>query len=322
MAQILAVEPDWERSVILRRLVKQSLDHEIVIVGSADEAIAKMTDAEPDVILTSSLLAPDEDEHIAAHLRLSPALDHLPVLTIPPVVAQVAQEQKRGVLAWLLPRFRRQRRQWPAYDFSAVAARIEDALEQSKFDAERSEPERPARLMLLEAKRPLLLEAGRDPDLSPHVGLARLDAELRSFVAPSARALLERAQRWDGRQLPWLNNMKLTWGPELRVLNISTSGLLVESGIRFTLGNREEFQIETDGQELIVRGRVVRSDVARVDRLGVKYIAAAVFDKPFDNLQPENLVSALSPSSGNRSKRPGASAFSQPSSLRIADFVA
>src|SRR5262245_41296942 len=187
MAQILAVEPDWERSVILRRLVKQSLDHEIIVVRSADEAIARMTEAEPDVILTSSLLAPDEDEHIAAHLRLSPALDHLPVLTIPPVVAQTRQEPKRGVLAWLLPRFRRQRRQWPAYDFSAVAARIEDALEQSKFDAERSEPERPARLMLLEAKRPLLLEAGRDPELPSQLGLARLDAELRSFTPPSAR---------------------------------------------------------------------------------------------------------------------------------------
>ena len=317
MAQILAVEPDKERSVILGRLVKESLNHEIVVVRSADEAIARMIDAEPDVILTSSLLAPDEDEHIAAHLRLSPTLDYLPVLTIPPVVEQTAPEEKRGMLAWLLPRFRRRQRQWPAYDFSAVAARIEDALEQSKCDAERSAPERPARLMLLEAKRPLLLEAGRDPDLSPHLGLARLDAELRSYVAPSARALLERAQRWDGRQLPWLNNMKLTWGPELRVLNISTSGLLVESGIRFTLGNREEFQIETDEQELIVRARVVRSDVASVDRLGVKYIAAAVFDKPFENLEPESLVCAPAPSS-----RHGATALYHPSSLRIADFVA
>ena len=317
MAQILAVEPDKERSVILGRLVKESLNHEIVVVRSADEAIARMIDAEPDVILTSSLLAPDEDEHIAAHLRLSPTLDYLPVLTIPPVVEQTAPEEKRGMLAWLLPRFRRRRQQWPAYDFSAVAARIEDALEQSKCDAERSEPERPARLMLLEARRPLLLEAGRDADLSPHVGLARLDAELRSHVAPGARALLERAQRWDGRQLPWLNNMKLTWGPELRVINISTSGLLVESGIRFTLGNREEFQIETDEQELIVRARVVRSDVARVDRLGVKYIAAAVFDKPFENLEPESLVCAPTPSS-----RSGATDLYHPSWLRIADFVA
>src|SRR5262245_2649220 len=173
MARILAVEPDAERSVILRRLVKQSLNYEIVIVRSADEAINRMVDGEPDVILTSSLLAPGEDEHIASYLRLSPTLDHLPVLTIPPVVAQTTPEQKRSRLAWLLPRFRRRRHQWPVYDFSAVAARIEDALEQSKIDAERSEPERPARLMLLEARRPLLLEAGRDSDVPPQATLLR-----------------------------------------------------------------------------------------------------------------------------------------------------
>jgi CheY-like chemotaxis protein len=292
MAQILAVEPDAERSVILRRLVKQSLNHEIVIVRSADEAINRIVDTEPDVILTSSLLAPGEDEHIAAHLRLSPTLDHLPVLTIPPVVAQTSPEQKRGMLAWLLPSFRRRRRHWPAYDFGAVAARIEDALEQSKIDAERSEPERPARLMLLEAKHPLLLEAGRDSDIPPQTTLVRLDAELRAFADPGVRARLDRAHRWDGRELPWLHNLTLTWGPQLRVVNISTSGLLVESGIRFTLGNREEFQFEIEEQELIIRARVVRSDVASVGSLGVKYTAAAVFDKPFENLERQSFESA------------------------------
>lgn len=303
MARILAVEPDAERSVILRRLVKQSLNHEIVIVRSADEAINRMVDTEPDVILTSGLLAPGEDEHIAAHLRLSPTLDHLPVLTIPPVVAQTAPEQKRSLLTWLLPRFRRRRHHWPAYDFSAVAARIEDALEQSKVDAERSEPERPARLILLEAKRPLLLQAGRDPDIPPQTTLVRLDAELRAFADPGVRARLDRAHRWDGRELPWLNNLKLTWGPGLRVVNISTSGLLVESGIRFTLGNREEFQFEIDEHELIVRARVVRSDVASVGNLGVKYTTAAVFDTPFENLERPSLVSAAPLRTQNRLTR-------------------
>jgi hypothetical protein len=195
-------------------------------------------------------------------------------------------------LTWLLPRFRRRRHHWPAYDFSAVAARIEDALEQSKVDAERSETERPARLILLEAKRPLLLQAGRDPDIPPQTTLVRLDAELRAFADPGVRARLDRAHRWDGRELPWLNNLKLTWGPGLRVVNISTSGLLVESGIRFTLGNREEFQFEIDEHELIVRARVVRSDVASVGNLGVKYTTAAVFATPFENLERPSLVSA------------------------------
>jgi CheY-like chemotaxis protein len=282
MAQILAIEPDAERSVILRRLVKESLNIDVVLAGSADEAIAKLAESEPDLILTSSLLSPREDDHVATHLRLSPTLDHLPVLTIPALVEERTQAQKRGLISRLLPKFRRRQHTWPTYDFNAIAARIEDALEQSKSDAKEHEPERPARLMLLEANRTLLLEAGRQSDTPEPLGLIRLDAELRSF-AP--RDLQARAPRWNGGELPWLNTVKLTWGPEMHVVNISRSGLLVESGIRFTLGNRAEFQIEADEQDFIVKARVVRSDVASVHSLGVKYIAAAVFDQPFETLE-------------------------------------
>jgi hypothetical protein len=34
-------------------------------------------------------------------------------------------------------------------------------------------------------------------------------------------------------------------------------------------------------------GRVVRSDVSSVNTLGVKYVTAAVFEKPFDAIGPD-----------------------------------
>ena len=294
MAHILAIEPDRERSVILKRLVKESLNIDVVLAESADQAIARLTEAPPDVILTSSLLAPHEDDHIATHLRLSPALDHLPVLTIPPLVEHAAKTPKRSLLSRVLPRLRRRQPISPTYDFRAVAMRIEEALEESRMSARHNEDDRPARLMLLEAKRTLLLEAGRGPDQSEPVGLAQLDTELRSFV--DRRDHTARAQRWDGDQLPWLSGVRLTWGADLRLINISRSGLLVESGVRFTLGNRADFELESAEQGLIVNARVVRADVSQAGSLGVKYIAAAVFERPFQILDPQGSRREAEPS--------------------------
>ena len=153
------------------------------------------------------------------------------------------------------------------------------------MSARHNEDDRPARLMLLEAKRTLLLEAGRGPDQSEPLSLAQLDTEFRPVV--DHRDRLARAQRWDGEQLPWLSAVRLTWGADLRLINISRSGLLVESGVRFTLGNRADFELESAEHGLIVKARVVRSDVSQVGSLGVKYIAAAVFERPFQILDPQ-----------------------------------
>jgi hypothetical protein len=74
----------------------------------------------------------------------------------------------------------------------------------------------------------------------------------------------------------------------LRLLNISCSGLLVESGLRMTLGNRTDFQLEDcESRDFVIPGRVVRSDVSSVNSLGVKYVTAAVFEKPFESLGPD-----------------------------------
>jgi hypothetical protein len=294
MAQILAIEPDRDRSVILKRLVKESLNIDVVLAESADQAIARLAEAPPDVILTSSLLAPHEDDHVATHLRLSPALDHLPVLTIPPLVEHAAGTPKRSLLSRVLPRLRRRQPNSPTYDFKAVAMRIEDALEESRMSARHNEDDRPARLMLLEAKRTLLLEAGRGPDQSEPISLAQLDTELHPVVY--RRDHMARAQRWDDDQLPWLSAVRLTWGADLRLINISRSGLLVESGVRFTLGNRADFELESAEHGLIVRARVVRSDVSQVGSLGVKYIAAAVFERPFQILDPQGSRREAEPS--------------------------
>ena len=93
-----------------------------------------------------------------------------------------------------------------------------------------------------------------------------------------------RAPRWSLSDLPWLSSVRLPWGQHLHLLNIS-SGMLVESSVRLAPGSQTSFKIRGPGLDLLVRGRVIRSRVAKVDSQGIKYEAAAAFDQPVDMLK-------------------------------------
>ena len=86
--------------------------------------------------------------------------------------------------------------------------------------------------------------------------------------------------------MPWLTGVKLPWGLDVQLVNISSSGLLLESGARFMPGSSTEFRLCGPNKNLVVPGRVVRSQVATVNSLGVKYRAAAVFDRKLETLAP------------------------------------
>jgi CheY-like chemotaxis protein len=278
MAQILAIEPDPEKIVILRRLVNAKLNADVIVADSIESAISTLDGKRPDVIVTSSLLSPSDDQQLSAHLRQAPSLDHLPVLTLPPLVDTDDEQASGGLMSRL---FRRRRRQaWPAYDADALAARIEDALQQSKRDAPRYADlwQRPARLLLMEPEE----SAQEETSL-----VYTLDADLARFLGIQPQQ--DRAPRWGRSDLQWLENIRLTWGANLQLLNMSSSGLLVESGIRMTVGNLEDFEFEDrEMRDYVMSGRVVRSDVAAVTSLGVKYVTAAVFDKPFESIGPDS----------------------------------
>jgi len=276
MAKILAIESDPERIVILRRLVSEKLNADVIVAESIESAIDTLEAKRPDVIVTSSLLSPGDDHKLADHLRQAPSLDHLPVLTLPPLVDTDDAEASDGFMSRL---FRRRRQSWPTYDADAVATRIEDALKQSKRDAPRFADlwQRPARLLLMEREEPAQEETGL---------VYTLDADLARFLGIQPQQ--NRAPRWGRSDLLWLENIRLTWGADLHLLNMSSSGILVESGIRMTVGNLTDFEFEDrEAHDYVMSGRVVRSDVAAVTNRGVKYVTAAVFDKPFESVGPD-----------------------------------
>jgi CheY-like chemotaxis protein len=264
MHRILAIEPDADRGALFRQLLPESLNADLVLVTSTDAAITAMAEKRPDLILTSTLLSANDDQDLVAHLRAMRSLRHLPILTIPPVVEGPATEARStGLMSRLLRRPRPQAL-LPMYDIAAVITRIEEALEQSTIAAARAEEEAQEAI----AAAPLV--------------------ESPASVEPLALALLssgtrKRAQRWSLSDLPWLSSVRLPWGQYLRLLNISSSGMLVESGIRLSPGSATSFKIGGPGLALVVPARIVRCRVA-VDSLGVNYETAAAFDKPVAEL--------------------------------------
>jgi CheY-like chemotaxis protein len=267
MTRILAIEPDLERGTLLRRLLRNALRADVTIAPSTKAALTALSAHAPDLILTSSLITPQDDRDLVTYLRETPALHHLPVLTMPPV-AEAPAPQKPGLLA----RLRRKRPSTVAlaYDFGAVAARIEEALMESKTALAAAKLAPPA--VVVHQPEPQIVEA------------------------PSAEALVlcrdvfsirKRSMRWASWQLPWFSSINVPWAVDLRLINISRSGMLVESGARIAPGAMMSFRIIGPGRDLSMPARIVRSEVAKVDRLGVKYHAAAVFDYAFDTMMPE-----------------------------------
>lgn len=259
---ILALEPDAGRAANLTTLVRDWVDCGTTVVPTAEAAVAAMAAGVPDLILVSTLAAPADEARLGAYLRGLPDACDVPTLTVPPVVgADLPQASpRRG----LLPFFRRQPAPWPVFDRDAVGRRIREA-----FDASRAAL--PRRLAAVAAARP--------PLLAP-----RLDAQALSDAAIAAHCGLGlkrlRDHRWSSQDLAVFTVVRLPWGLDAQIVNISRSGLLLESGSRLSVGEVRSFEIRGT-QPVLVTGRIVRSHVAGVDR-AARYQTAVHFQAPIE----------------------------------------
>jgi hypothetical protein len=96
------------------------------------------------------------------------------------------------------------------------------------------------------------------------------------------------AHRSGQSEVSWLSVVRLPWGLDVDLVNISRTGLLVESGSKLAPGVTLKLHLSGPGTNLVVLTRFVRSEVARINRLGVRYYAAAQFEKPLDVLAPRH----------------------------------
>ncbi len=132
-----------------------------------------------------------------------------------------------------------------------------------------------------------LIASGGELAAGPRTQLARRQAALRHALqtilqthasgssGAASHGHHSRAPRWKGDNVAWLSRVTMPLGLEVRLVNISRSGLLIESPGRFAIGQPAAFELH-GRRRVVVPGRFVRAAVAP-DGRGL-YHSAATFD--------------------------------------------
>ena len=318
MSHILAIEADLKRRRALTILVKEHIKADLVVVPSVRAAIEAIVERAPDLILAPALLSPPDEAELLTHMKQLDTAPYIQMLTIPALDmlgdASAEQTDRRGLFG---PIFNR-RPVSPGlkYDRRMVAAQITDGLARAR----ELRIEYAAMLAYHES-----LYATRQVDLARPGGADVPEA--------ASMALIHQKHNWDaderrvalrkGRgEVPWLSGIKFSSGPDVQLINISSTGVLVESGSKFAPGSTSELHLSGPETNLVIPVRFIRSAVARTDVLGVRYYAAAAFAKALDlagprrdapTIPPQELASLLESVFATAKER------SEPAHVRFAD---
>jgi hypothetical protein len=252
MPQILVVESEPDRVQKIRELVS-ALDADVLVAHSADTAEQVIATERPALVLTSAVTSPTLEARVMAAVRNLPSSIPIPVLTLPPLADAPAQpvEGARGSFRSFFSRSA-SKEPWVHYDADALGRRIREALTQSLQEREWA------------ASREQLWTEAAERNAEP------------AFLKPAAPH--ERAPRFVSSQVPGLSQARLAWGHVVSIVNISRSGMLIESGSRFPEGAREEFELSAAGVLVRAQVRFVRSDITQAAGIGVRYQTAVAFD--------------------------------------------
>lgn len=273
MSHILAIESDRQRRTLLMALIRAHVLADVTMVDTVNDAIASFEHRQPDLIVAPPLLTPEDSDRLSSHVKWH-ADPHVQMVTIfaLDMLREASEERHRFGL------FRRRR---PLslglqYDPAMVGKQIADALDRALTLREDRRSTLDVRALVRRPEAPLVVE--------PVQGAT-------SATPAAAWALRERAERMPQRG-PWEWSVRMPWGSQVDLVNISRTGLLLESGSKVSPGVTLELQLNGMGQNCVVTARFVRSEIARVDRLGVRYHAAAQFDEPLVMLAPRASASA------------------------------
>jgi len=259
--RMLVIEPDPSRRRRLKALFDTRLREPAQIVPSAEEAVRRIECRLPDLVLTSSFLSPEGVRTLTAHLTSRPDASHVPVLITPQLEdAQPAAPSSR-------------RFTWLRRSHGGPGLCPPDAfLQQLGEYVELARAARAAHALIPPASikvEPTDLHLVQKPS---HV----IDAP--SMARSSDRRRVARLQH---QQLPWLRMARLPWGSEVELVDVSRTGVLVETMARMTPGTLVDLEFLGRDLTTTVPSRILRTTVAHVDRLGVRYRVAAAFTRDF-----------------------------------------
>ena len=251
---ILAVEPDPVRANALAHLVHDYVDANVVVSASAEVALSVMARRMPELILLSAFTPPGDERSLIAFLRNS-AQASVPLLIMSPV--HDLPLKKSGT--WLgVPWLSRRRSAMPP-DFvrEALGARMRSALEKSS------------------------------EQLEERTCLRSIDVGDASQTVRDWGERVHRAHRWATSDRSPLSSVRLPSGFVGQLMNISNSGLLIESNSALMPGNCVMFEFADPNQELTriwrsdtdltVPAHLVRSEVSKIGPDRFRYRIAARF---------------------------------------------
>jgi CheY-like chemotaxis protein len=282
--RILAIESDPERTRTLEHVLRGRVRAHLEIVKSMDEAIRSITAKVPDLVLTSPLLKPADEATLSAYLKRTPAASHVQVITVPHSIETDDDASRSGssVLGFL-----RRRSTGPsACSPDTLRTQIEAYLAQARIARTRPpvrclEPEPSSARSQRETGLILRRSANEAPPAAS--GESTQSVIRRAHLLGGGEVSdRRRARRKQAAELPGLWAVRLPLGPEATVVDISSTGVLVETSSKLCPGSTMDLHVLGQNIDIRVPARMVRSEVASVNHLGVKYRSAAAFSHELD----------------------------------------
>jgi hypothetical protein len=250
--RVLIVEPDPERAGALEGMLRPSISFHLEVVPSADEALRSMARALPDLVMTSTLLSPSEVAAITVYVRrLTPGW-RLPIVDLPFAISDnvvVARAPESRVFGLGMLR-RRTVTVRPLCDVTSLREHIEQYLQQSLSE--------PAPLQdRLEALA--LLSQGDSSWLVPAPIRSAAAMHRSSDAGLGQRPDRRRARRRRLEDLPLRWQLKLPGASDINIVNISTSGVLLETATQLVPGSIVDVQLLGQDRNLNVPARMIRT---------------------------------------------------------------
>ena len=260
MPRILAIEADLKRRQVLTALVREHVKANLVVVASVRAAIDSIAEQTPDLIISPALLSPPDEAELLTHMKGLDTAPYIQMLTVPALdmlVDAPREETRRRSLFG--PVFTRRPQSLGLQDDrNMVAAQIVDGLERARelrmqyaamlaYQEAASHAPRESSLVLARPGGREIAEAGD----------AFIEQQLSDRASDERRIALRKSHG----DVPWLSGIKVSWGAELQLINISSTGVLVETGSKFAPGSTTNLQLCGPETNLVVPVRFIRSDV-------------------------------------------------------------
>lgn len=295
--RVLAIESDPSRVAALRHVLSRYVSADFQIVHSLNDALTSIDERIPDLVLTSALLPPRDESAIVLRLKELPGTRHLQIITTPYFIDSEDPSTGRNVLNFWN---RRRSTLHPFCDSETVGSQIEEYLAQARvrgFASNGVQHDTPPRPVVVPIRRkpescstaPLIADASKEPCIS-----ARALRPTETYDTDRRRA-----KRKTGGDVPSLWSVNLPAGGNVRLVNISSQGVLLETTSKVPTGRTVDMQLLGDRTDIALTARTTRSEVAAVDGLGVRYRVAAFFCR---EVELPGLESKVAP----EAKMPGA----------------